>query len=300
MTRRGPIGLLPARRATATTMTVPISPAAISLDDLELVLGRFPEDQAGNTLLAQYLWRYNLWTRAQQLRDLARYFQSIGVVDQERLREWAHRSSFKADLRVGLRRGEAHSQAGWGGVGTGFPISGSTRHSLTTHCADPPWIMVLAATSCSGSGRSFTDIVVSPTKTGFDHFDAAFRGARVSQSPLVGTPTRGVRDAFDSYLESARRVRLTTDSPQGRKTGFVTWVALRPPAVHLGGRSDVCRDWFHQFAGRISGVVCPSVVLLRQRLPHVPDARSGACRDCSPSLLRPFFSPGAAVNATRP
>ena len=69
-----------------------------SVDDLELALRRFPEDQVGNTALAQYLWGYNLWTRAQQLRDLVRYFQSIGVVDQERLREWAHRSSFKADF----------------------------------------------------------------------------------------------------------------------------------------------------------------------------------------------------------
>jgi hypothetical protein len=69
-----------------------------SLDDLELVLGRFPDDQSGNTALAQHLWGYNLWTRAQQLRGLVRYFQSIGVVDQERLRQWAHRSSFKADF----------------------------------------------------------------------------------------------------------------------------------------------------------------------------------------------------------
>jgi hypothetical protein len=69
-----------------------------SLDDLEQLLARFPEDQAGNTALAQHLWGYNLWTRAQQLRDLTRYFRSIGVVDQEQLRQWAHRSSFKTDF----------------------------------------------------------------------------------------------------------------------------------------------------------------------------------------------------------
>lgn len=69
-----------------------------SLDDLERLLARFPEDQAGNTALAQHLWGYNLWTRAQQLRDLTRYFRSIGVVDQEQLRQWAHRSSFKTDF----------------------------------------------------------------------------------------------------------------------------------------------------------------------------------------------------------
>jgi hypothetical protein len=69
-----------------------------SLDELEQLLARFPEDQAGNTALAQHLWGYNLWTRAQQLRDLTRYFRSIGVVDQEQLMQWAHRSSFKTDF----------------------------------------------------------------------------------------------------------------------------------------------------------------------------------------------------------
>jgi hypothetical protein len=41
---------------------------------------------------------YNFWTRAQQLRDLARYFRSIDVVDQERLKRWALTSTFKKDF----------------------------------------------------------------------------------------------------------------------------------------------------------------------------------------------------------
>jgi hypothetical protein len=69
-----------------------------TLDDLDRLLARFPDDQAGNTALAQYLWGYNLWTRGQQLRELARFFRGIGVLDQEQLRQWAHRSSFKADF----------------------------------------------------------------------------------------------------------------------------------------------------------------------------------------------------------
>jgi hypothetical protein len=69
-----------------------------TVDDLERLIARFPEDQAGNTALAQYLWGYNLWTRAQQLHDLARYFRSIGVVDQERLKQWALTSTFKSDF----------------------------------------------------------------------------------------------------------------------------------------------------------------------------------------------------------
>ena len=69
-----------------------------SLDDLERLMAQFPEDQAGNTTLAQHLWGYNLWTRAQQLRDLTRYFRSIGVVDQEQLKQWALTSTFKTDF----------------------------------------------------------------------------------------------------------------------------------------------------------------------------------------------------------
>jgi hypothetical protein len=68
------------------------------LDDLEQLMGRFPEDQAGNTALAQHLWGYNFWTRAQQLRELARYFRRIGVADQERLKQWALTSTFKNDF----------------------------------------------------------------------------------------------------------------------------------------------------------------------------------------------------------
>jgi hypothetical protein len=69
-----------------------------TLEDLERVMARFPEDQAGNIALAQYLWGYNLWTRAQQLRDLISYFRSIGVIDQELLKQWALSSTFKNDF----------------------------------------------------------------------------------------------------------------------------------------------------------------------------------------------------------
>lgn len=71
---------------------------ARSLDDLERLMAQFPEDQAGNTALAHHLWGYNLWTRAHQLRELARFFRSIGVVNQEQLRQWALRSTFKNDF----------------------------------------------------------------------------------------------------------------------------------------------------------------------------------------------------------
>lgn len=69
-----------------------------TLDDLDAMLSSYPDDQQGNTRLARHLWGYNLWTRAQQLRGLTRYFRSIGVVDQESLKAWAHRSDFRTDF----------------------------------------------------------------------------------------------------------------------------------------------------------------------------------------------------------
>lgn len=68
-------------------------------DDLEAVMARFAENQEGNTALAQHLWGYNMWTRAQQLRDLSAYFRKIGVTSQESLRRWAKSSKFKRDFQ---------------------------------------------------------------------------------------------------------------------------------------------------------------------------------------------------------
>lgn len=69
-----------------------------TLDDLETLLTRFPENREGDTALAQYLWGYNLWTRAGQLRDLVLFFRGVGVVDQRTLRSWAEKSQFKRDF----------------------------------------------------------------------------------------------------------------------------------------------------------------------------------------------------------
>jgi hypothetical protein len=66
-----------------------------TIEDLEEVFARFPEDKDGNLGLAQYLWGYNMWTRAQQLRQLTAYFRGIGVVDQASLKKWAESSTFK-------------------------------------------------------------------------------------------------------------------------------------------------------------------------------------------------------------
>ena len=69
-----------------------------TLDELEVVLERFGADQEGNTALALHLWGYKLWTRAGQLRGLARYFRATGVTDRDTLRRWAETSTFETDF----------------------------------------------------------------------------------------------------------------------------------------------------------------------------------------------------------
>lgn len=69
-----------------------------TIDDLERLMVSFPETKEGNLALAQHLWGYNMWTRAQQLRELTAYFRKIGVTDQGSLRRWAKSSNFKRDF----------------------------------------------------------------------------------------------------------------------------------------------------------------------------------------------------------
>jgi len=63
-----------------------------TLDDLEAVLDRFPEDREGNDELAQYLWGNHHWRRAQELRGLVRYFRERNVTTLRQLRTWATKS----------------------------------------------------------------------------------------------------------------------------------------------------------------------------------------------------------------
>jgi hypothetical protein len=65
-----------------------------TIEDLQDLFEQFQPDREGNTAMAQHLWGYNMWTRAQQLRDLTCSFADIGVTDQPSLKAWAERSSF--------------------------------------------------------------------------------------------------------------------------------------------------------------------------------------------------------------
>ena len=80
-----------------------VRPSLTGLDDLADLVERWPADQAGNTALAHYLWGYDLWTRAQMLRDIADYFASIGVTDQDALKGWAASATFEQDFKGRVR-----------------------------------------------------------------------------------------------------------------------------------------------------------------------------------------------------
>ena len=76
-----------------------VRPYLTGLDDLADLLERWPADQAGNTALARHLWGYDLWTRAQMLRELVDYFTAIGVTDQDALKRWAVTATFDRDFK---------------------------------------------------------------------------------------------------------------------------------------------------------------------------------------------------------
>jgi hypothetical protein len=63
-----------------------------SLDDLQDVLGRFPDHVDGNRELATYLWANRHWRRAHELRGLVAYFRERGVTDLSSLQRWAQQS----------------------------------------------------------------------------------------------------------------------------------------------------------------------------------------------------------------
>jgi hypothetical protein len=66
-----------------------------TLDDLEVLFDRFPNDKDGNVALARHLWGQRQWTRAEQLRGLVAFLRRIGVEDLDELRKWGTASTFK-------------------------------------------------------------------------------------------------------------------------------------------------------------------------------------------------------------
>lgn len=64
-----------------------------TLDDLQTLLARFPDDVEGNRAAAAYLWGYRYRNQLGHLRGLVSWARESGLTDQDRLRTWAHQSN---------------------------------------------------------------------------------------------------------------------------------------------------------------------------------------------------------------
>lgn len=63
--------------------------------DLERVLAEYPNTKKSNTLLANYLWGNNHWSRAKLLRELIKYFDNQNVRGFKSLRKWIKTAQFE-------------------------------------------------------------------------------------------------------------------------------------------------------------------------------------------------------------
>lgn len=83
-----------------------------SFDTLKNLLAHYPDTQEGNRQLAQYLWGYNLWTRAELLRRLLVYFEAQGVTTQKALQAWAADADYVRDFK-GQVKGAGYAIFQW-------------------------------------------------------------------------------------------------------------------------------------------------------------------------------------------
>lgn len=83
-----------------------------NFDALKNLLAKYPDTQEGNRELAQYLWGYNMWTRAELLRRLLAYFEAQGVTTQEHLQQWAAQAVYERDFK-GQVKGAGYAIFQW-------------------------------------------------------------------------------------------------------------------------------------------------------------------------------------------
>jgi len=62
--------------------------------DLKCVIAKFPNTKKSNTLLANYLWNNNHWSRAKLLRELIAYFEIQNVRGYKSLLRWIDTATF--------------------------------------------------------------------------------------------------------------------------------------------------------------------------------------------------------------
>ena len=63
--------------------------------DLRRIIAKYPNTKKSNTLLANYLWDNNHWSRAKLLRELVKYFESQNIRGFKSLKRWIKTAQFE-------------------------------------------------------------------------------------------------------------------------------------------------------------------------------------------------------------
>lgn len=63
--------------------------------DLKTILAEYPNTKKSNTLLANYLWNNNHWSRAKLLRELVKFFENQNVRGFKSLKKWVKTAQFE-------------------------------------------------------------------------------------------------------------------------------------------------------------------------------------------------------------
>lgn len=66
-----------------------------TLEDLKGFLARYPDTPEGNLRCGSDLWGFRAARRVGELRNLVRYFDARGIVNQEFLNHWARTSAYR-------------------------------------------------------------------------------------------------------------------------------------------------------------------------------------------------------------
>jgi hypothetical protein len=74
-----------------------------TLESLEALLGRFPDDKQGNGQVARHLWGNDHWARVHWLRGLVRFLAAENLRTQDALEAWAHRSEYERDFAARVK-----------------------------------------------------------------------------------------------------------------------------------------------------------------------------------------------------
>jgi hypothetical protein len=141
------------------------------LHDLERFLSNYEDDQDGNRAAGLALWGYRYGDRLHRLRDLAAWTRRNELVDQERLRGWAHRSDFRRDFQ-GQIKGLGIAAYCWLvmrlGVDTVKPDVWTHRFVQKTigHSVDDVTLVEIITAAAHQAGRSPREVDASIWESG--------------------------------------------------------------------------------------------------------------------------------------